>query len=70
MLLSTSFVLYKIVRNEDGDRKLLALTLLSIIIGSFFVNSLLRTVAFRRLAPILAMSAALYRNRIHTPKDT
>jgi O-antigen ligase len=70
MLLSTGFVLFRLVRSEDGDRKLLALILLGIIIGSFFVNSFVRTVAFRRLAVILAMSAALYKNSLNTPKDT
>ncbi len=63
MLLSTGFVLFRIAKEETDERKILALTLLSIIVGSFFVNSFLKTVAFRRVAPLLAMSAALYKNR-------
>ena len=63
LLLSTAFVLIKMVRNETDEKKLLSLALLSIIAGSFIVNSLVLTVSLRRLAPILGMSVALHKHR-------
>ncbi|MGQ9570163.1 MAG: O-antigen ligase family protein, partial [Thermodesulfovibrionales bacterium] len=61
LLLSTTFVLFKMTINERNDIKLLALALLSIMVGSFIINSLVLSVPLRRLAPILGMSAALYK---------
>jgi O-antigen ligase len=63
LLLSTSYILFKIIRTETDERKLLALAMLSIIIGSFFVNSFLLSVPLKRIAPVLGMSSALFRNR-------
>lgn len=62
LLLSTTFILFKMALKEKDEKKLLALTFLSIIIGSAFVNSFLLSIPIRRFAPILAMSSALFRN--------
>jgi O-antigen ligase len=66
LLLSTSFILFKIVKNAPDERKLLALALLSIIVGSLFLNSFVKSEPLRRIAPILGMSVALFKNM---PKD-
>lgn len=59
-LFSTSlFVLIKKAGTETYELRLLALSLISILVGPFFVDSLVKNVAFRSLAPILAMSAVL-----------
>jgi O-antigen ligase len=63
LLLSTSFILIKIIRNETDEKKLLAIALLSIIVGSAFVNSFLLSIPLRRFAPILGMSSALFKNK-------
>lgn len=63
LLFSSIFFLINFVKNETDDKKLLSLSLLSILIGSFIINSLVLSVPFRRLAPILGMSAALLKNR-------
>jgi O-antigen ligase len=63
LLCSTVFLLIKILKNESSERRLLAVALLSIIIGSFFVNSFVKTVPFRDLAIVLVMSAALFENK-------
>ncbi|MEW6066686.1 MAG: O-antigen ligase family protein [Nitrospirota bacterium] len=63
LLFSTSFMLLKIIRSETDERKLLAIALLSITVGSFFVNSFLLSVPLRRIAPFLGMSSALLKHR-------
>ena len=70
LLFSTSFILIKIMRGETDENKFLALALLSVIVGSFFVNSFLLSVPFRRIAPILGMSSALFKNRSSFLKDS
>ncbi len=70
LLFSTSFILIKIIRSETDEKKFLALALLSIIVGSFIVNSLVLDVPLRRLAPILGMSSALFKNRSNFLKDS
>ncbi len=59
LLLSTTFILMKLTKSKQRDRKLIAVALLSIIVGAFIVNSFVIVTPFRRLAPILAMSSAL-----------
>src|SRR3972149_1379877 len=59
LLLSTSFILFKIVKNATNEKRLLAIAFFSIIVGSFFVNSLVISVPLKRLAPVLGMSSAL-----------
>ncbi len=66
LLLSTTFILTTIVRNETQDRRLLALSFLSIIVGAAIVNSFVLSVPLRRIVPILGMSAALLK---HSPKS-
>jgi O-antigen ligase len=66
LLFSTTFILTTIVRNETQDRRLLALSFLSIIVGAAIVNSFVLSVPLRRIAPILGMSAALLK---HSPKS-
>jgi O-antigen ligase len=66
LLLSTTFILTTIVRNETQDRRLLALSFLSIIVGASIVNSFVLSVPLRRIALILGMSAALLK---HSPKS-
>jgi O-antigen ligase len=63
LLLSTTFMLFKMALKERDERKLLAIALLSIIVGSFFVNSFLLSIPFKRLAPILGMSSSLLKQR-------
>lgn len=63
LLGSNIFILIKILKNSTDDKRLIALTLLSVIVGSFVVNSIVLNVSLRRLAPIAGMSAALYQNR-------
>jgi O-antigen ligase len=63
LLFSSTFILINFVRKETDDKKLLALSLLSILVGSFMINSFVLSVPFRRLAPILGMSAALLNHR-------
>jgi O-antigen ligase len=64
LLFSTAFILFRMSRRKGKDeRKLLSLTLLSIIVGSFFVNSFLLSVPFERIAPILGMSSSLFKQR-------
>lgn len=70
LLLSTTSILFKMAGKERDERKLLALTLLSIIVGSFFVNSIVLTVPFKRIAPILGLSSALFKNRSNFFKDS
>jgi len=65
LLFSTSFALIKIIKNETNENKLLAIALLSIIFGSFFVNAFVISVPLKRLAPILGMSSALFKNKSH-----
>jgi O-antigen ligase len=60
LLFSTSFILFKIVKNATNEKKLLAIAFLSIIIGSFFVNCFVISVPLKRLAPVLGMSSALF----------
>jgi len=62
LLLSTTFLLFKMAIKERDEKKLLALALLSIIVGSAFVNSSLLSIPLKRIAPILGMSSALLRN--------
>ena len=66
LLFSTTFILTTIVRNETQDRRLLALSFMSIIVGAAIVNSFVLSVPLRRIAPILGMSAALLK---HSPKS-
>jgi O-antigen ligase len=70
LLFSTSFILIKIIGSETDEKKFLALALLSIIVGSFIVNSMVLSVPLRRLAPILGMSSALFKNRSNFLKDS
>jgi O-antigen ligase len=63
LLLSTTFILFKMALKEKDEKKLLALTFLSIIIGSAFVNSFLLSIPLKRIAPILGMSSALFTQR-------
>jgi len=63
LLFSISFILIKIIISQTDQRKLLALALLSIIVGSLFVNSFVKSEPLRRIAPILGMSVALFKNR-------
>ena len=69
LLLSTTFILFKMALKEKEDKKLLAIALLSIIVGSAFVNSFLLSIPLKRLAPILGMSSALFKNRSTFSKD-
>jgi O-antigen ligase len=69
LLLSTAFILFKMSRKERDERKLLALTFLSIIVGSFFVNSFLLSVPFKRIAPILGMASSLFKQRSKYEND-
>jgi len=62
LLLAALISLVRVARNETNELKLTALALLSIICGSFFVNSFVKTVDFRIVAVILAMSAATCNN--------
>lgn len=62
LLLSTTFILFKMAIKERDERKLLAIALLSIIVGSSFVNSFLLSIPLKRIAPILGMSSALSKN--------
>jgi hypothetical protein len=50
-------------KEEKDERKFISIALLSIIIGAFFVNSFMISVPLKRLAPILGMSSALFKNR-------
>ena len=60
LLLILSLVhLFRIIRDKTDERRLLAATLFSIILGSFIVNSFLLSIPLERLAPIAGMSAAL-----------
>jgi O-antigen ligase len=69
LLFSSMFFLINFIRNDTDDKRLLALSLLSIVIGSFIINSLVLSVPVRRLAPILGMSAALLKNRSKNLND-
>jgi O-antigen ligase len=69
LLFSSMFFLINFNRNDTDDKRLLALSLLSIVIGSFIINSLVLSVPVRRLAPILGMSAALLKNRSKNLND-
>jgi O-antigen ligase len=69
LLFSSIFFLINFVRNETDDKRLLALSLLTILIGSFIINSLVLSVPFRRLAPILGMSAGLLKYRSKNLND-
>jgi O-antigen ligase len=64
LLGSSSYVLFGIIKEKADERRLLALTLLSVIIGSFIFNAFVLSVPFRRLALIVAMSAALINNTL------
>jgi len=63
LLLSTAFILFKMAKEERDERKIIAIALLSVIVGSFFVNSIFISVPLKRLAPILGMSSALFKNK-------
>jgi len=47
------------VKNATNEKRILAIAFLSIIVGSFFVNSFVISVPLKRLAPVLGMSSAL-----------
>jgi len=63
LLLLTAYVLLQMVRHEIDERKILAISLFSIIVASFFVSSFVKDVPLRSLAIVLGISAALYNNR-------
>lgn len=65
LLLLSASILLKMAKEEKDERKFLAIALLSIIVGSFVVNSLMISVPLKRLAPILGMSSALFKNKSH-----
>ncbi|MGB9715897.1 MAG: O-antigen ligase family protein [Thermodesulfovibrionales bacterium] len=61
LLLSTILILINIMKNESCDKKLLAISFLSILVGAGIINSFVLSVPFRRIAPILGMSSALFK---------
>lgn len=58
----TILILIKIIKSKSHDKKVLALSFLSIIIGAGIINSFVLSVPFRRIAPILGMSSALFKD--------
>jgi len=70
LLLSTSFMLFKIVKNATNEKRLLAIAFLSIIVGSFFVNSFVISVPLKRLAPVLGMFSAILKKSKYEKDST
>jgi O-antigen ligase len=62
LLFSSLYILMSVIRKESGERRYIAIALLSVIIGSFFLNSFVKIIPFRPLALVLGMSAALMYN--------
>jgi O-antigen ligase len=63
LLILSAFILLKMAKEEKDERKFISIALLSIIVGAFFVNSFMISVPLKRLAPILGMSSALFKNK-------
>lgn len=63
MLCVSMYLLITLLRRSEGDERLFALTLLIVLMGAFVINSVVYSAPPERIAPFLAMSAALLRNR-------
>lgn len=64
VLLSNGYCLLFVLKKRDDNGKTLALSLLSILIGAFIINSLILVVPLQRLVVVSAMSAALLKDTI------
>ena len=60
VLLSNGYCLLFVLKKRDDNGKTLALSLLSILIGAFIINSLILVVPLQRLVVVSAMAAALF----------